>query len=87
MTVLQQGADHQHHGGKEDKEEWDEGHNPGPEAEVGVLEQIPPPLLGPANTSVVENMPRFAHHLTLLNMLFLSGDLIFVILSLSTGRD
>ena len=33
---------------------------------------------GTISTSAVENMPRFALHLTLLNLLFLSGDFIFV---------
>ena len=56
MTVLQQSAHHQHDCGEEDKEERDDGHNPGPEAEAGVLEQIPPPLLGSAHTSVGENI-------------------------------
>lgn len=56
VAVLQQCADHQDHGGEEDEEEGDDGHNPGPETEAGILEQIPPPLLGPAQASVGEDV-------------------------------
>ena len=56
VAVLQQCADHQDHGGEEDEEEGDDGHNPGPQTEAGILEEIPPPLLGPAHTSVGENI-------------------------------
>ena len=45
---------------------------------TGRSPELTPSVHGIIFTSVVENMPRFAHHLTLLNMLFLSGDLIFV---------
>ena len=48
MRVLQQRADHEHDGGEEDEHEGDDGHDPGAETEAGVLEQVPPPLLGPA---------------------------------------
>ena len=49
------------------------------EGEVtGRSPELTPSVHGIIFTSVVENMPRFAHHLTLLNLLFLSGDLIFV---------
>ena len=49
------------------------------EGEVtGRYPELTPSVHGIIFTSVVENMPRFAHHLTLLNLLFLSGDLIFV---------
>ena len=33
---------------EEDEDEGDDCHDPGEEAEAGILEQIPPPLLGPA---------------------------------------
>ena len=48
MRVLEQGADHEHDGGEEDEHEGDDGHHPGAEAEAGILEQVPPPLLCPA---------------------------------------
>ena len=44
---------------------------------IGRFPELTPSMPGTISTCVVENMPRFAHHLTLLNMLFLSGDLIF----------
>ena len=44
---------------------------------IGRSPELTPSVRGTISTSAVENMPRFAHHLTLLNMLFLSGDLIF----------
>ena len=46
--------------------------------EIGRSPELTLSVRGTISTSVVENMPRFAHHLTLLNLLFLSGDLIFV---------
>ena len=45
---------------------------------TGRSPELTPSVHGIIFTSVVEIMPRFAHHLTLLNLLFLSGDLIFV---------
>ena len=81
VTVLQQGADHQHHGGEEDKEERDDGHNPGPEAEAGVLEQIPPPLLGPAHTSVGENI-----HIVLLPLRGFLHLVLAAVVNLLTAR-
>ena len=63
VAVLQQGAHHQYDGGEEDKEEGEEGHYPGPEAEAGVLQQIPPPLLGSAHKSVGENIHIVLHPL------------------------
>ena len=45
--------------------------------EIGRSPELTPSVRGTISTSAVENMPRFAHHLTLLNMLFLSGNLIF----------
>ena len=56
MAVLQQSAHHQHDGREENKEEGDDGHDPGPEAQAGVLKHEPPPLLGSAHTSVGENI-------------------------------
>ena len=44
---------------------------------IGCSPELTSSVHGIISSSVVENMPRFAHHLTLLNMLFLSGDLIF----------
>ena len=41
---------------------------------IGRSPELTPSVRGTISTSAVENMPRFAHHLTLLNMLFLSGD-------------
>ena len=50
MRVLEKGADYEDDGGEEDEHEGDDGHDPGAEAEAGILEQIPPPLLGAAET-------------------------------------
>ena len=55
MTVLQQGADHQHDGREQHEDEGDDGNDPGPETQVRILKEVPPPLLGPAHAGVGEH--------------------------------
>ena len=55
MAVLQEGADHQDDGGEQHEDEGDDSNYPRPETEVGILEQVPPPLLGPAHAGVGED--------------------------------
>ena len=56
MTVLQESTNNQDDGGEEDEEKGDDSHYPGAETEAGILEQIPPPLLGPAHAGVWEDV-------------------------------
>ena len=48
VCILEKGAYNEDDSGEEDKDEGDDSHYPGEEAEARILEQIPPPLLGPA---------------------------------------
>ena len=56
MCVLEKSAHNEDDSGEEDEDEGDDSHYPGEEAEARILEQIPPPLLGSAHTSVGENI-------------------------------
>ena len=81
MRVLEKGADHEDYGGEEDEHEGDDGHDPGAEAKAGILEQIPPPLLGPAHTSVGENI-----HIVLLPLRGFLHLLLTAVVNLLTAR-
>ena len=70
MAVLQEGADHEDDGGEEDEDEGDDSDDARPEAEAGVLEQIPPPLLGPTKAGVREDVHVvFLSHACLLHLI------------------
>ena len=55
MAVLQQGADNQDDGREQHEDKGDDGHDPRAETQVWILEQVPPPLLGPAHAGVGED--------------------------------
>ena len=55
VAVLQESADHQDDGRQQDEDEGDDGDDPGSETEVRILEQVPPPLLGPTHAGVGED--------------------------------
>ena len=70
MRVLEEGTDHEHDGGEEDEHEGDDGHDPGAEAEAGILKQIPPPLLGATKAGVGEDVHVvFLSHTCLLHLI------------------
>ena len=81
MNILEQGADHQHHRGQHHEEEGDEGHNLGAETEGRIFKQIPPPLLGPPNTSV-----RKYEHVVLLPLRGLLHHVLPAIVGLLAAR-
>ena len=70
MAVLQEGADHEDDGGEEDEDEGDDSYDARPETEAGVLEQIPPPLLGATKAGVGEDVHVvFLPHACLLHLI------------------
>ena len=63
VDVFQQRADDQDNCGEDDKDEGDDGDYSRPNAKVGILEEVPPPLLSLPHAGVWEN-----EHIVLLSL-------------------